>query len=64
MLKLVFILALLFLFGCAGPVKNMREIPDEQASYAPKPGCSGLSLNDQLYALKMVYKSLSIFNRR
>ena len=38
MLKLVFILALLFLFGCAGPVKNMREIPDERASYAPKPG--------------------------
>ena len=36
-LKLVSILAALLLFACAGPVKNMREIPDEHATYAPDP---------------------------
>jgi hypothetical protein len=34
-LKLVFILVVLFFWGCAGSVKNMREIPDEHAAYAP-----------------------------
>jgi hypothetical protein len=36
-LKFVFVLAALLLFGCAGSVKNMREIPDERANYAPDP---------------------------
>jgi hypothetical protein len=36
-LKLVFVLAALLFFGCAGSVKNMRQIPDEHAAYAPDP---------------------------
>jgi hypothetical protein len=36
-LILVFVLAVLVFYGCAGSVRNMREIPDEQAVYAPDP---------------------------
>ena len=36
-LKLGFVLAALLFFGCAGSVKNMRQIPDEHAAYAPDP---------------------------
>jgi hypothetical protein len=35
--KLVFVLVALLFFGCAGPVTNMREIPEEHAVYAPDP---------------------------
>lgn len=31
------VLAIVFFYGCAGSVKNMREIPDEQAVYTPDP---------------------------
>jgi hypothetical protein len=36
-LKLGFIFAALVFLGCTGSVKNMREIPDEQAAYVPDP---------------------------
>jgi len=33
--RFVFVLVVILFFGCAGTVKNMREIPDEHAAYAP-----------------------------